>query len=54
MLELAYNLNGEPFEAPPTTAAWRVRKLKAKGAPEVVFGRDGLPLFLPMDADIED
>jgi hypothetical protein len=54
MLELAYNLNGEPFEAPPTTAGWRVRKLKSKGAPEVVFGRDGLPLFLPMDADIED
>ncbi|MEO7735055.1 MAG: hypothetical protein ABIY55_29135, partial [Kofleriaceae bacterium] len=54
MSELAFNLNGEPFEAPPTMAAWRVRKLKAKGAPEVVYGRDGLPLFLPMDADIED
>ena len=35
-------------------AAWRVRKLKPKGAPEVVYGRDGLPLFLPLDADIED
>src|SRR5262245_56983281 len=54
MSELAYNLNGEPFEVPPTMAGWRVRKLKSKGAPEVVFGRDGLPLFLPMDADIED
>jgi hypothetical protein len=54
MSELAFNLNGEPFDVPPTMAAWRVRKLKPKGAPEVVYGRDGLPLFLPMDADIED
>src|ERR1043166_3001894 len=54
MSDLAYNLNGEPFELPPTMAAWRVRKLKPKGAPEVVYGRDGLPLFLPLDADIED
>src|SRR5581483_1019039 len=54
MSELAFNVNGEPFEVPPTTAAWRVRKLKPKGAPEVVYGRDGLPLFLPLDADIED
>ncbi|TMQ13374.1 MAG: hypothetical protein E6J90_26740 [Deltaproteobacteria bacterium] len=35
-------------------AAWRVRKLKKLGAPEIVYGLDGLPLFLPMDADIED
>jgi hypothetical protein len=31
-----------------------VRKLKPKGAPEVVYGRDGVPLILPIDADIED
>lgn len=56
MAELAFNLHGEPFDVPPTMAAWRVRKLKAKpgGAPEVIYGRDGLPLYLPMDADIED
>jgi hypothetical protein len=54
MLQLAYNLNGEPFEAPPTMAAWRARKLKKAGAPETAWGLDGLPLFLPMDADIED
>src|SRR5215470_2294651 len=41
MFELAYNVNGEPFEVPPTMAAWRVRKLKPKGAPEVVYGRAG-------------
>src|SRR5258708_1929215 len=54
MSEIAFNINGEPFEVPPAMAAWRVRKLKPRGAPEVVYGRDGLPLFLPMDADIED
>src|SRR5213078_725397 len=54
MLPLAYSLNGEPFDAPATMAAWRVRKLKKLGAPEIVYGLDGLPLFLPMDADIED
>jgi len=54
MLQLAYNLNGEPFEAPATMAGWRVRKLKKAGAPETAWGLDGLPLFLPMDADIED
>ena len=48
MFELAYNVNGEPFEVPPTMAAWRVRKLKPKGAPEVVYGRNGrlVPLLM--------
>jgi len=54
MSEIAFNISGEPFDPPPATAAWRVRKLKSKGAPEVVYGRDGLPLFLPRDADIEE
>ena len=54
MSELAYNLNGEPFEVPGAATGWRVRKLKAKGAPEVVYGRDGIPLVLPIDADMDD
>lgn len=54
MSELAFNVNGEPFELPPNAAGWRVRRLKAKGAPEVVYGRDGLPLVLSMDADLDD
>jgi len=54
MSELAFNLNGEPFDLPPTAAGWRVRKFKPKGAPEVVYGRQGTPLVLPIDADIED
>ncbi len=31
MSDLAYNLNGEPFEVPGAAVGWRVRKLKAKG-----------------------
>lgn len=54
MSELAFNLSGEPFEVPSAAVGWRVRKLKHKGAPEVVYGRDGTPLILPIDADMED
>ncbi len=52
--ELAYNINGEPFEVPARATNWRVKRLKPKGAPEVVYGRDGLPLLLPADADLEE
>lgn len=52
-MELAYNVNGEPFEVPAHATHWRVRKIKPKGAPEVVYSRDGVPLLLPIDADIE-
>jgi len=54
MSELAFNLSGERFEVPAKAAGWRVRRLKPKGAPEVVYGRSGIPLILPIDADIED
>src|SRR5262245_36544728 len=54
MSELAFNLSGEKFELPAHAAGWRVRRLKPKGAPEVVYGRHGVPLVLPIDADIED
>jgi hypothetical protein len=54
MSELAFNLNGEPFELPSAAVGWRVRKMKPKGAPEVVYSRDGVPLILPIDANIDD
>jgi hypothetical protein len=54
MSELAFNVNGEPFEVPAAASGWRVRRLKAKGAPEVVYGRDGMPLVLPISADLDD
>jgi len=53
MSDLAYNLAGEPFEVPNMAGGWRVRKLKPKGAPEVVYGREGIPLILPIDADMD-
>lgn len=52
--ELAFNLNGEPFDVPENAAGWRVRRMKSKGAPEVVYGRNGLPLVLPIEADLDD
>jgi hypothetical protein len=54
MSELAFNLNGDPFDIPADAVGWRVRRMKAKGAPEVVYGRNGQPLVLPLEADIDD
>ena len=54
MAELAFNVHGEPFEVFAATIGWRVKRLEAKGAPEVVYGRDGLPLVLPVDSDLDD
>lgn len=56
MSELAFNLSGERFEMPSSAAFWRVRRLKpgGRGAPEVVFGRDGAPLVIPVETGLED
>lgn len=54
MSELAFNINGEAFEIPPHATGWRVRRMRAKGSPEVVYGRDGLPLVLQIDAELDD
>jgi hypothetical protein len=54
MSELAFNLNGDPFDVPPSAVGWRVRKMKTKGAPEVAYGRNGQPLVLPLEADVDD
>ena len=54
MSELAFNINGEAFEVPANATGWRVRRMRAKGAPEVVYGRDGLPLVLPISAQMEE
>lgn len=53
MSELAFNINGEAFEVPANATGWRVRKMRAKGSPEVVYAREGQPLVLPIDADME-
>jgi hypothetical protein len=54
MSELAYNANGESFEIPANVTAWRVRRMKPRGAPELVYGRDGRPLMIPIDSDMDD
>jgi hypothetical protein len=56
MSELAFNLNGERFDLPATAAHWRVRRMRdvPRGGPEVVFGRDGLPLIIPVDAGTDE
>jgi hypothetical protein len=54
MSELAFNINGEAFEVPANGTGWRVRRMRAKGSPEVVYSREGLPLVLPIDAGLEE
>lgn len=54
MSDLAFTLNGDPFDVPTNAVGWRVRKMKSKGAPEVTYGRNGQPLVLPLEADVDD
>lgn len=54
MSELAFNQNGESFEIPATVTGWRVRRMKPRGAPELVYGKDGRPLVVGIDADIDE
>ena len=54
MSELAFNANGDNFEIPAAVTGWRVRRLKPRGAPELVYGRDGRPLSITIDSTIED
>jgi len=49
-----FNVEGEPIDVPPSAVAWQVRRPRTQGHPEVVHGADGVPLFLPIDAGIED
>ena len=48
MSELAFNANGDTFDIPATVTGWRVRRMKPRGAPELVYGRDGRPLTVPV------
>lgn len=54
MSELAFNANGDSFDVPASVTGWRVRRLKPRGAPELVYGRDGRPLTIPIESDIHE
>ena len=54
MSELAFNANGESFEIPATVTGWRVRRMKPRGAPELVYGPDGRPLTVGIEVDIDE
>src|SRR5688572_25242112 len=54
MSELAFNVNGEEFEVPANVTGWRVRRMKPRGAPELVYGKDGKPLTVPVECDMDD
>ena len=54
MSELAFNANGEAFEIPANVTGWRVRRMKPRGAPELVYGEDGRPLVVAIEATIDD
>jgi hypothetical protein len=54
MRELAFNFDGEPIDVPTSAIAWQVRQPASQGTPELTGTADRLPLFLPIDAGIED
>ena len=54
MSELAFNANGDTFEVPANVTGWRVRRMKPRGAPELVYGKDGRPLTIGIEAEIEE
>jgi hypothetical protein len=54
MSELAFNQNGDPFTLPEHVSGWRVKRMKPRGAPELVYGTDGHPLVVDRAADMDD
>jgi hypothetical protein len=54
MSELTFNANGEPFDWPHDVTDARVRRMKIRGAPELVYGRDGRPAVVAASATIDE
>lgn len=49
---LAWSQSGSPITLPPEAKLWRVRRLSGStkgGAPEVIYGADGIPLLLMVE-----
>lgn len=54
MSELAYDVNGDAFDVPDTVTGWRVKQLRARGAPELMYAPDGSPLKLHGEASLDE
>ena len=57
MSELAFDEDGQHFQVPAIVARWRVRRFNNPGRPggaQVVYGDDGLPLFLDAETTAEE
>ena len=57
MSELAFDEDGQHFQVPATVTRWRIRRFNNPGRPggaQVVYGDDGLPLFLDVDTTAEE
>jgi hypothetical protein len=57
MSELAFDENGQHFQVSAEAARWRTRRFNNPGKPggaQVVYGDDGLPLFLDIEAAAEE
>lgn len=57
MSELAFDEDGQHFQVSATVARWRTRRFNNPGKPggaQVVYGDDGLPLFLDVETTAEE
>ena len=54
MSELAFDSQGQAIDLPDEATAWQVRRAASRGQPGLVYTADGLPLFLPVTAGIDD
>ena len=50
MSEIWFDSAGNPIDVPPNAVAWLVRHVVERGHPQLVYGRDGLPLYVPIAA----
>jgi hypothetical protein len=48
MSEIWLDSAGHPIDAPPSAVAWLVRRVLRRGRPQLVYGRDGRPLYVPI------
>jgi hypothetical protein len=54
MFAMAYDADGQRITVPQGAAGWRVRRMMPKGAPVLQYGREGLPLVVPLACNADD